>query len=70
MAHPGHYHPDETDEFDFFRATFFHSHGAVDYLLAGIALSSLLVACLSGERRIKVGALLLAIGSLAVLPIL
>jgi hypothetical protein len=65
-AHPGHYHPDETDEFDFLRATFFHSHGALDYLLAGVAVSAVLVACLHGKSEVRIGAVLLALGSLLV----
>jgi len=64
LAHPGHYHPDETDEFDFFKSTFFHSHGAWDYVCAGIALASLCTAIFAGKRPLKVGAILLALGSL------
>ncbi|MEX1115841.1 MAG: hypothetical protein WEB53_11375 [Akkermansiaceae bacterium] len=64
LAHPGHHHPDETDEFDFLRATFFHSHGVLDYLLAGVALSCVLVACLHGRSAVRIGAVLVALGSL------
>jgi len=70
LAHPGHYHPDETDEFDFLRATFFHSHGAMDYLLAAIAISSLAVSCFHARPAIRLTALVTALGSLALLPIL
>jgi hypothetical protein len=63
-AHPGHHHPDETDEFDFLRATFLHSHGALDYLLAGVAVSCVGVACLHGKSAIRIGAVLMALGSL------
>lgn len=70
QAHPGHYHPDETDEFDFLRATFLHSHGAVDYLLAGIAISSLAVACFHGKTSVRLAAIVAATGSLALLPTL
>ena len=63
-AHPGHHHPDETDEFDFLRATFFHSHGALDYLLAGVALACVLLACLHGRAAVRIGAVLVALGSL------
>jgi hypothetical protein len=69
-AHPGHYHPDETDEFDFLRATFFHSHGAFDYLLAGLVISSVAVACLHGKRGVRISALAAALGSLCLLPVL
>jgi hypothetical protein len=68
-AHPGHYHPDETDEFDFLRATFLHSHGALDYVLAGLFISGVAVACLHGKRRVRISALAAALGSLCLLPI-
>ena len=70
FAHPGHYHPDETDEFDFMKATFFHSHGAFDYLLAGLFISSVAVACLHGKRGFRVSALAAALGLLCLLPVL
>lgn len=70
LAHPGHYHPDETDEFDFLRATFFHSHGAMDYLLAAIAISSIALSFFHGRPAIRITALITALGSLALLPIL
>jgi hypothetical protein len=69
-AHPGHYHPDETDEFDFLRATFFHSHGAMDYLLAAIAISCIALSYFHGRPAIRITALVTALGSLALLPIL
>ena len=68
-AHPGHYHPDETDEFDFLRATFFHSHGALDYVLAAVAISSIAVACYNAKPALRISAAALAVGSLALLPI-
>ena len=68
-AHPGHYHPDETDEFDFLRATFFHSHGALDYLLAAVVISSIAVAYFNGKPAVRISAAALALGSLAMLPI-
>jgi len=70
LAHPGHYHPDETDEFDFFRATFLHSHGALDYLIAAIFVSSLAVVCLHGKTKVRIAAMVVALGSMALLPIL
>ena len=45
MAHPGQYHPDETDEFDFLRASFFHMHGALELSLACLAVAAGLVGC-------------------------
>lgn len=70
LAHPGHYHPDETDEFDFFRATFFHSHGVLDYILAAVALGSIATAWFTGRPSVRFSALALATGSLVMLPIL
>lgn len=70
LAHPGHSHPDETDEFDFLRATFFHSHGALDYGIAAVAVISLAVVCLHGKPAVRIGALATALGALALLPIL
>jgi hypothetical protein len=70
VAHPGHYHPDETDEFDFFRATFFHSHGALDYVLIGLVVASLAVVVLNGKPGLRVSALAVALISLVLLPIL
>jgi hypothetical protein len=70
LAHPGHYHPDETDEFDFLRATFFHSHGLLDYVLAAVILVSVAVACLHGRPAVRIGAMAAALGSLVLLPIL
>jgi hypothetical protein len=70
FAHPGHYHPDETDEFDFLRAAFFHSHGALDYILAGLFLSSVAVAWLHRKPAVRISALVAALGSLCLLPVL
>ncbi len=70
LAHPGHYHPDETDEFDFFRATFLHSHGALDFALIGLALASLAVVVLNGRPGLRISALAVGVVSLALLPIL
>ncbi|RYD28129.1 MAG: hypothetical protein EOP87_20110 [Verrucomicrobiaceae bacterium] len=70
LAHPGHYHPDETDEFDFFRANLLHSHGALDYVLGAVALSCLVLSCMSGRRSVRVAAFVAALGSIALLPVL
>lgn len=69
-AHPGHDHPDETDEFDFLTAMFFHSHGALDYLVAAIAVVSLALVCFHGKASVRIAALAAAAGSIALLPIL
>ena len=68
LAHPGHHHPDETDEFDFLRATFFHRHGDMDYVLAVVVLLSLGIAIFAGKRSFRVGASIVACGSLIVIP--
>ncbi len=70
MAHPGHYHPDETDEFDFLRATFLHSHGAWDYILALIVISSVAAAFLSRKPVVRIAAVVAATGALALMPTL
>jgi hypothetical protein len=70
LAHPGHYHPDETDEFDFLRATFLHSHGALDFVLIGLALASLAVVLLNGRPGLRITALAVGLASLSLLPIL
>ncbi len=70
FAHPGHYHPDETDEFDFFRATFLHSHGALDFVLIGLALASLAVVVFNGRPGLRISALAVGAVSLSLLPIL
>ena len=69
-AHPGHDHLDEIDEFDVLRATFFHSHGALDYILAAILISCIAVACYNGKSAVRVSAAALALAALAMLPIL
>jgi hypothetical protein len=70
LAHPGHYHPEETDEFDSLRATFFHSHGDMDYLIAAITITSIATAYFSARPILKISALVAGLGSLALLPIL
>jgi hypothetical protein len=67
LAHPGHYHPDETDEFDFFRATVLHSHGAFDWILIGLAVTSLVVAVLAGRPGLRISALAIGLSSLSLL---
>ena len=67
LAHPGHYHPDETDEFDFLKATFFHSHGALDIIFVGVAVGSLIIALFAGKPALRLGALAVMIGALAAL---
>jgi hypothetical protein len=70
LAHPGHYHPDETDEFDFLRAAFLHSHGAFDFVLIGLALASLTVVVLNGRPGLRISALAVGLASFSLLSIL
>ncbi len=70
LAHPGHYHPDETDEFDTFQTLFFHSHGMLDYVLAAIVFLSIAVALISRKVPIKVSALATGVISAVLLPLL
>lgn len=69
LAHPGHYHPDETDEFDFFASTVAHSHGALDWVLIALVIASLAVAVLGVKPAFKISALAVGLGSLSLLPI-
>ncbi len=69
-AHPGHYHPDETDEFDFFTAALFHSHGPLECGLALLVIINLLVACMNQKLSVRFSALTLAIASLSVISAL
>lgn len=69
VAHPGHYHPDEVDEFDFFRATIFHSHGAVDLVIAAVALGSVAMLCLHGKRPVRIAAALVALVTIPLLAL-
>lgn len=68
-AHPGHYHPDENDEFDFLRATFLHSHGTLDYFIGAAVVASLAIYCASEKPSYRLSALVTAFGSLVLLPI-
>jgi hypothetical protein len=67
LAHPGHYHPDETDEFDFIRASYLHSHGALDYLIGAILVVSLVSCFCSGRSTVRLASLVTAMGSIAVI---
>jgi hypothetical protein len=67
-AHPGHYHPPgEDDEFDQFRADWFHLHGLSEFFLAAVLIGSLLVFRLHKNRKVRIGALLAFGGSLTLL---
>ena len=65
LAHPGHYHPGEEDEFDALRANFLHLHGTLEISLAFLALASVLVFMINKNRRVRTAAALAFGGSLA-----
>ncbi len=70
MAHPGHFHPDETDEFDFLKVTFFHTHGAFEYVMTALVIVSITLTCLNPKPKVQLAALALAFASLGMLPLL
>jgi hypothetical protein len=65
MAHPGHYHPGEEDEFDALRATFLHLHGNLEIGLAAAAVAAVLVFGISNKRPLRVAAAIALCASLA-----
>jgi len=69
-AHPGHYHPDEEDEFDALRADYLHLHGYLEIGLALVALTGFCVFRLHSNRKVRLAAAFAAGGSLALLAAL
>ena len=69
LAHPGHAHPDETDEFDFFLSQVFHSHGLLDYVIIAVMIGSLLGACFAEKQVLRICALVAGLGSLSLLSL-
>lgn len=65
MAHPGHYHPGEEDEFDAMRANFLHLHGALEICIAVAALAAVAVLKFNKNRSARVTAAIALGGSLA-----
>jgi hypothetical protein len=66
-AHPGHYHPDEEDEFDQLRADYFHLHGYLEIGLAAVALVAIGLLHFHSNRKVKIGAAIAFSGSLALI---
>lgn len=67
-AHPGHYHPHgEEDEFDQFRADYFHLHGPLEIGLALVALGAVVLFKLNPNRKVRLAATLAFGGSLALI---
>ncbi|WP_367870797.1 hypothetical protein [Luteolibacter sp. Populi] len=67
VAHPGHYHPGEEDEFDQLRADHFHLHGYLEIGLATLALAAYAVFRFHSNRKVRIGAALALGGSLALI---
>lgn len=67
MAHPGHHHPGEEDEFDALRANFLHLHGNLEIGLAALALAAVVVFGISRKRPVRIAAAIAFGGSLALL---
>ena len=67
MAHPGHFHPGEEDEFDALRANFLHLHGSLEIGLALLALAAVGVFMFNKNRRVRTAAALAFGGSLALI---
>jgi len=67
VAHPGHFHPGEEDEFDAIRANFLHLHGSLEIGLAILALTSVAVFTINKNRRVRTAAALAFGGSLALI---
>ena len=67
LAHPGHYHPGEEDEFDAMRANFLHLHGSLEIGLACLAIASAFVFMMNRSRPVRVSAAIAFGSSLAFL---
>lgn len=70
MAHPGHHHPGEEDEFDAFRANFFHLHGYLEIGLATLSLASVGLFLMNRNRPVRIAAAITISGSLATIAAL
>lgn len=69
MAHPGHYHPGEEDEFDALRSDWLHLHGAWEISFMLIAIAAALVFHFNKRRGIRIAAAFAFGGSLALLAV-
>jgi len=69
MAHPGHHHPGEEDEFDALRSNWLHLHGAWEISFALIAVAAVLVFHFNKRRGIRIAAAFAFGGSLALLAV-
>ena len=64
-AHPGHYHPEEHDEFDALRANFLHLHGNLEIGLLVLAAVCAITFHVSRSRPLRIAAALACGGALA-----
>ncbi|WP_035609447.1 hypothetical protein [Haloferula sp. BvORR071] len=69
-AHPGHYHPDEDDEFAKLRSDYFHLHGYLEIGLVAVALAAMAVFRYHSNLRVKIGAVVAFGASLAMIAAL
>ena len=67
LAHPGHHHPGEEDEFDALQANWLHLHGWWEISFAVIALAAVAVFAMNKNRGVRVAAALAFGGSLALI---
>lgn len=67
LAHPGHYHPGEEDEFDALRASFLHLHGSLEIGVACLAVAGLLVFMMSRKRPVRLAAAAAVVGAVVFL---
>ena len=68
LAHPGHYHPPgEEDEFDQFRAEYFHLHGPLEIGLVAVALGAVVLFKVNPNRKLRLAAACAFSASLALI---
>lgn len=67
LAHPGHYHPGEEDEFDALRANYLHLHGNLEIGLALTALAAAVVCIVVRNRRVRIASAIALGGSIALI---
>ena len=56
LAHPGHYHPGEEDEFDALLSNFLHLHGYLEFGLVSLALAAAVLFFTNRNRPVRLAA--------------
>lgn len=56
LAHPGHFHPGEEDEFDALLSNFLHLHGYLEFGLAALALAAAVLFFTNRNRPVRLAA--------------